>query len=147
MRDRNIGNDGISVLETAEMICHQASIGDQTGTPSSRNELRRLRANISVELESLLNTLGISKIHRAIALFDGILALCQEYIGSLPLPHSQEDQLLLSNDWNDKGWMCPESEDYLAAEECFDKSLEIKRQWAEKDFPFEFSETLRNLVM
>ncbi|KAK3984497.1 hypothetical protein QBC44DRAFT_252748 [Cladorrhinum sp. PSN332] len=149
MWDRNIGSEGISVLETADKICHQLnSTADGTSiTPSSRSDLRRLRANIGVALGSLLNTLGISEIHRAINLFDEILILRQEHISSLSLPHSQEDQLLLSNSWNDKGWMRLESEDYLAAEECFEKSLEIKRQWPEKDIPFEFSETLKNLAM
>lgn len=61
-------------------------------------------------------------------LFDEILVLRQECMSGLPLPHSREDQLLLSNAWNDEGWIYLESEGYLGAEGCFENSLAIKRQ-------------------
>lgn len=136
MWDRHLGREGIPVLETAERICLQ----------DENKHLRRLRANIGVALGSLLNTVGISELQRAVMLFDEILTLRQEHIAELPLPLSREDQLLLSNAWNDKGWMCLEREDYFAAEVPFEKSLEIKRQWPEQDIPFEFAETLKNLA-
>ncbi|KAF8846862.1 hypothetical protein BDZ45DRAFT_682260 [Acephala macrosclerotiorum] len=43
--------------------------------------------------------------------------------------------------------MCLKNEDYAAAEGCFERSLEIKRLWPEKDIPFEFAETLKNMSL
>ncbi|CAI7622461.1 unnamed protein product [Penicillium glandicola] len=137
MWDRNLGLAGISILESAEKICLQAE----------NKHLRRLRANVGVAIGSLLNTIGISSLDRAVKIFDHILELRQQHMVELQLPHSREDQLLLSNAWNDKGWMCMESEDYAAAEACFERSLEIKRQWPEKDIPFEYAETIKNLAL
>ncbi|KAH7000615.1 hypothetical protein EDB80DRAFT_114451 [Ilyonectria destructans] len=144
MWDRNLGWEGIPILETAEKIC----------LLDENRHLRRLRANIGVAIGSLLNTIGISELHRALSIFDNILALRQEHNAELPLPHSQEDQLLLSNAWNDKGWMCLESEDYEAAESHFEKSLEIKYQCLEingkspeKGMSFEIAETIKNMAV
>lgn len=136
MWDRNLGWEGIAILETAEEICLQK---ENLG-------LRPLRANIGEAIGSLLNTIGISELHRARKLFDDILVIRQEHIRELPLPHSQEDQLPLANAWNDKGWMCLEAEDYINAEACSQKSLEIKRQWSEKEIPFEFAVTIKDLA-
>lgn len=136
MWDRNIGLEGIGILETADKIC----------LLEENRHLRRLRANIGVAIGSLWNTIGISKLHQTILLFDEILVLRQEHNAELPLPYSKEDQLLLSNAWNDKGWFRLESENYAAAEDCFEKSLGIKRQWTEEDIPFEFAETIKNIA-
>jgi tetratricopeptide (TPR) repeat protein len=136
MWDRNMGLEGIPILETAGKIC----------LLDENRHLRRLRANIGVAIGSLWNTIGISMLHQVIPLFDEILMLRQEHNAELPLPHSQDEQLLLSNAWNDKGWFCLESENYAAAEDCFEKSLSIKRQWTEKDIPFEFAETIKNIA-
>ncbi|KAI0534299.1 hypothetical protein GGR58DRAFT_516246 [Xylaria digitata] len=125
MWDRHLGWEGLRILETAEEIWQ---------TEGNRH-LRRLRAKYWSR----------HRLRRAIRLFDDILVLRQKHNAELPLPHSQDHQLLLSNAWNDKGWMCLESENYFAAEDCFEKSLAIKRQWLEKDIPFEFAETLKNL--
>lgn len=137
MWDRNLGWEGIRILETVDKICLM----------EEKQHLRRLRANIGVAIGSLLNTIGISRLPQALQLFDTILALRQEHNAELPQPHSQEDQLLLSNAWNDKGWMCMESEDYLAAEGCFEKSIAIKKQWSDKDIPFEIAETTKNISL
>lgn len=137
MWDRNMVEEGMKILDTADKICR---------LPENLH-LRRLRANIGVAIGSLLNDVGISVRDRATQLFDDILVLRQETIAELPKPHSRSDQLLLSNGWNDKGWMCMEREDYAAAEECYENSLAIKRQWAEKEIPFEFAETLKNIAV
>ncbi|KAK7428465.1 hypothetical protein QQZ08_005084 [Neonectria magnoliae] len=56
MWDRNLGWEGISILETAEEIC----------LLDENLHLRRLRTNIGVAIESLLNTIGISELQRAV---------------------------------------------------------------------------------
>ncbi|KAH8593533.1 hypothetical protein B0O99DRAFT_688755 [Bisporella sp. PMI_857] len=116
-----MGLEGIEILQTADRICLM----------DENRHLRRLQPNIGVAIGSLLSTVGISELHRAPQLFDEILVLRLKYNAELPLPHSQEEHLLLSNAWNDKGWTCLKSEDFAAAEGCFKKSLEIKRQWPE----------------
>jgi len=136
MWDRSLCKEGIAVLETADTIC--------TNLESERKGI--LRANILVALGSLLNDIGISDRARAVSMFKEILDIRLEHFAELDPPSiTMSDQLLLSNAWNDMGWMCMERGAYDEAEAHFDESLRLKSNWGKEKIPFEYAETTKNL--